>query len=228
MKFQNEQLLRKLADDYILGGLKGHARVRFERLMENDSRVEGYVWEAEKNLSGLLDDIPSVEPPAHIWSSVENRISESTNKLLPARRNVWWKTQPFLAVAASLLLILAIFIVQHPYSTSSRMQVSLVNHNKQAIARITVANNSHSIELKIPKRINVPPQKSLQLWLLPKQGKPISLAVLHQAKHGHYHIVLPKPMKARFIKGFAISLEPPHGSPQPTGPILYSGYVGAS
>ena len=68
--------------------------------------------------------------------------------------------------------------------------------------------------------------KSLELWALPKDGKPRSLGVFRNA--GDTRLVLvPGDRRLAGMTALAVSLEPGGGSPtgQPTGPILCSGAV---
>jgi anti-sigma-K factor RskA len=70
-----------------------------------------------------------------------------------------------------------------------------------------------------------PPGKSFELWVLPRQGKPIAAGVV--TLQGTQHMPMPPRLVDAAVqaKGFAISVEPLGGSPtgQPTGPVTYVG-----
>jgi anti-sigma-K factor RskA len=71
--------------------------------------------------------------------------------------------------------------------------------------------------------------RSLELWAIPADGKPISLGVIPAGGKGK--VELSEVQKALIGKpiALAVSLEPKGGSPtgQPTGPVLYQGALAA-
>jgi anti-sigma-K factor RskA len=68
-----------------------------------------------------------------------------------------------------------------------------------------------------------PANKSYQLWLVPKDGKPISAGVIdHGGPINPWMVKLPQGVAA---KAFAVTLEPAGGMPQPTGPMVLVGPV---
>jgi anti-sigma-K factor RskA len=67
-----------------------------------------------------------------------------------------------------------------------------------------------------------PANKSYQLWLVPKDGKPISAGVIDGGPINPWTVKLPQGMAA---KAFAVTLEPAGGMPQPTGPMVLVGPV---
>jgi anti-sigma-K factor RskA len=69
-----------------------------------------------------------------------------------------------------------------------------------------------------------PANKSYQLWLVPKSGKPISAGVFTPGadKASHFMMKLPAGVAPA---AFAVTLEPVGGQPQPTGPKVLVGPV---
>jgi anti-sigma-K factor RskA len=69
-----------------------------------------------------------------------------------------------------------------------------------------------------------PANKSYQLWLVPKSGKPISAGVFIPGadKASHFMMKLPAGVAPA---AFAVTLEPSGGEPQPTGPKVLVGPV---
>jgi anti-sigma-K factor RskA len=67
--------------------------------------------------------------------------------------------------------------------------------------------------------------RSLELWALPRDGKPKSLGVIGTAQRAELRLDAPADKSLGSVPALAISLEPQGGSPtgQPTGPVLYSG-----
>jgi len=67
-----------------------------------------------------------------------------------------------------------------------------------------------------------PAHKSYQLWLVPKDGDPISAGVFNpvSGQDTHWMMKLPKGLDP---KAFAVTLEPSGGMPHPTGPKVLVG-----
>jgi len=62
----------------------------------------------------------------------------------------------------------------------------------------------------------MPPARTLQLWSVPKSGKPMSIAIFHPDPQGQIVIVAPVNMPMNEIAALAVTEEPAGGSPQPT------------
>jgi anti-sigma-K factor RskA len=67
-----------------------------------------------------------------------------------------------------------------------------------------------------------PANKSYQLWLVPREGKPISAGMIEGGPINPWMVKLPQGMAA---KAFAVTLEPAGGMPQPTGPMVLVGPI---
>jgi len=69
-----------------------------------------------------------------------------------------------------------------------------------------------------------PPKMAYQLWLVPKDGKPISAGVFNPAHPGSYSWMsdVPKGIEPMM---FAMTLEPEGGMPHPTGPMLMTAKI---
>lgn len=72
---------------------------------------------------------------------------------------------------------------------------------------------------------SLPAARTLQLWSVPKSGKPMSLAIFHPDAMGQIAIVAPVPMPQNEIAELAITDEPAGGSPQPTSPVAWMAAV---
>ncbi len=71
----------------------------------------------------------------------------------------------------------------------------------------------------------VPAARTLQLWTVPKNGKPMSVAIFHPDSQGQIAIVAPVNMPMNEIAMLAVTEEPAGGSPQPTTAIAWSAQV---
>ena len=76
-------------------------------------------------------------------------------------------------------------------------------------------NQSKGLVLASDKLPDMPEGRTLQLWVIPRQGMPIS-AGLFRPSAGQVLMVMPPPRVMDMAKALAISEEPAGGSPQPT------------
>lgn len=72
---------------------------------------------------------------------------------------------------------------------------------------------------------SMPPARTLQLWFVPKSGKPMSVAIFHPDAGGQIALVAPVNMPLNEIAALAVTDEPAGGSPQPTTPIAWMAQV---
>jgi len=72
---------------------------------------------------------------------------------------------------------------------------------------------------------SMPEARTLQLWFVPKKGKPMSVAVFHPDAQGEIALVAPVNMPVNEIAELEITEEPAGGSPQPTSPIAWMAQV---
>ena len=71
----------------------------------------------------------------------------------------------------------------------------------------------------------MPAARTLQLWSVPKNGKPMSVAIFHPDSQGQIVIVAPVNMPMNEIAMLAVTEEPAGGSPQPTTAVAWSAQV---
>jgi len=62
----------------------------------------------------------------------------------------------------------------------------------------------------------MPAARTLQLWFVPKAGKPMSIAIFHPDAQGQIAVIAPVNMPRNEIAALAVTEEPAGGSPQPT------------
>ena len=91
----------------------------------------------------------------------------------------------------------------------------------------TAMRGQRAMTVKMVGGAAVPPDKSLELWMLPTGAAPKSLGVIPGSGVGR--IALPAGPDVAFanVPALAVSLEPAGGSltGAPTGPVLYSGKI---
>jgi anti-sigma-K factor RskA len=220
-------LCDKLAAEYVLGTLKGGARRRFERHLRDDAIVRRTTDAWQARLAPMAEFARAAVPAAHVWDSIARRLN------LPARSAAWqfwrrgtldfWRGLGMASTAAA--LILALVSGSQWLSTPRLDYVSTLTDDKAQPVLVVTGDTRHGrLTVKLTGRERVAAGKALQLWAVPKQGKPRSLAILQDRSE------IELPLSARAVGGdvamLAVSLEPLGGSPDPdgpSGPILYKG-----
>jgi anti-sigma-K factor RskA len=71
----------------------------------------------------------------------------------------------------------------------------------------------------------MPAVRTLQLWFMPKTGKPMSVAIFRPDTMGQIALVAPVHMPVNEIAALAVTEEPAGGSPQPTTAIAWMAQV---
>ena len=208
-----------LAAEYVLGSLEGDERREAERLLASDPAFARSVAAWQQRLTPLAAQVPPAAPPAELWERIEANIAPTpTADIRPFRRRVrFWQatTAGALAIAASL----AAFIVLHRTEVP---QVAVLSPLAGGAPVLTATVEPGGTLLVRPTTaITVPGDKDLELWALPKgETHPRSLGVLPASGR---QLVAQLASDTQLL----VSLEPKGGSPtgQPTGPVLYGGWL---
>jgi hypothetical protein len=86
-------------------------------------------------------------------------------------------------------------------------------------------NPGMGLVLAADKMPDMPPGRTLQLWVVPQQGAPISVGIFRPNAAGQVLMVMPPANAMLMAKALAISDEPAGGSPQPTSAPEWVGPV---
>ena len=86
-------------------------------------------------------------------------------------------------------------------------------------------NPGMGLVLAADKMPEMPPGRTLQLWVVPQQGAPISVGIFRPNAAGQVLMVMPPGNAMLMAKALAISDEPAGGSPQPTSTPEWVGPV---
>lgn len=214
-----------MAADYVLGLLQGRARARFERRMHQDASLERRVWQLRERLEPLLAATPK-EPSAQLWQRIERELGWNPK---PRRRWSWMERLSLAAAALSLVVAIGVgvYVQTRPSPPSGRVLAILHNAEHRQLLRVALTPDGHGVTVTALADVSVPAGHSLELWALPKQGAPIAVGLLTPEPGRAQRYALPA--RPGRLHGFAVSVEPPGGSPQagPTGPIIYQGIVAA-
>jgi anti-sigma-K factor RskA len=217
----NEALRDKLAAEYVLGTLRGGARRRFEWWMYSDAALRMLVKDWEQRLLPMHEFVRSQAPSPQLWRNIEMRLH------LKPERSRWhfWRGFSLGLASAAVAAALAVTVgVQHLQGPSYDLVATLTDQQSQPALLVKADTGKRLLQVHMVGGAPVPSDRSLQLWAIPKAGKPRSLGVL--GADGRATLALPAGAVGGDVAVLAISLEPRGGSPDPngpTGPVLYKG-----
>lgn len=234
MNYRNPQLRDMLAGEYVLGTLAGRARRRFERLLRDDFALRDVVGAWERRLSPLVDAVPEMAPPKHVWREIEQRVARKSRGSAWERVGFW---RPLALLASTAFVVLVGYLVvvstqeipQPPVAQAPATEyVALLNDQKSQSGWVVSAADFTHITVKALTPSQLEANKAYELWLLPGDNKPpLSLGLLPTG--GSKTVVVPAELQTAMAAGkvLAVSLEPAGGSPTglPTGPVLYTGQL---
>ena len=228
----NEALRERLASEYVLGTLRGGARRRFESMMAGDAALRRTTREWQERLLPLAEFAPPVAPDQRVWRAIESRLAGQGQGPAP-RWQFWrhgalamWRALGLASSALAALLLAAVLLDRPAVPDAARMSdiASLTDDAARPALVVTADRERGLMTVKVVASVALTPQQALQLWAVPRAGKPRSLGVLGAGRE----LTLPLPAGAigNDVAVLAVSLEPRGGSPNPdgpSGPILYKG-----
>lgn len=247
MKYRNKpELQDQLAAEYVLGTLRGRARLRFQAWLRDDARLRQIVAEWENRLAPMAVGVAEVAPPRRVWTAIAQRIGE---RATPRARTGFWESIAFwrgwgliaTGCAAALVVALAlqkperieipvIKTVEVPAVGMQQAYVAVLHaqQDQQRLVFVAYAGR-HSNDLWVKKLAldPAPPEHGYELWgLSGKQGEPPkSLGMLPRDETGTIKLAAAADQTLKDFPALAISIEPAGGSKSglPTGPVVASG-----
>jgi anti-sigma-K factor RskA len=221
------ELQERLAAEYALGTLRGAARARLRRWMREDAALARAVSEWEARLAPMAETVAARRPRARVWKEIEARLGPEPVVRGPGRRGFW---RGLGLVAGGALAALAFMVVVLPGLQSPRGEqayVALLTEPKTQRPVLYISAMRDGTELRVRSldpKIHVS-DASLELWALPRGGKPKSLGLVASADRSVIRLAAGADLALGDVPMLAVSLEPKGGSPTglPTGPVLYSG-----
>jgi anti-sigma-K factor RskA len=217
-----------LAAQYVLGTLSPLVRRRFGSLLRYDADLRRRVAHWETQLAPMDAATPARLPPDRVWRLIESRVRRA-----PPRSRLWdtlafWRN----VSAVSLALVVVVggwFVIQPPPETPPGTIAVLADDKAQP--RLVVSWPAQRaaekfIQVKLLGAPQVPANAAWELWLLPPdKGAPVSAGLIGRDNLQRVRLPDRAGQVLGTAWGFAISVEPPGGSPtgQPTGPVVLSG-----
>ncbi|UIN57239.1 anti-sigma factor [Pseudomonas kribbensis] len=223
MNYQTPSLRRALAADYAIGLMPPAARRRFEQLLLEDSELRAELSQWRESLASLTQSLPESPVPDRVWRGVTARIDPQTMQL-PVVRPFW----SWLRVTIATCSLVAAVTLSVIYNRDE-VRYSATLRSADAQSWMSIEAHENYLKIKPLALAKIEKNRSLEMWVIPSDGKPVSLGVIPPGGNGD--IRLGSAQKALIGESItlAISLEPEGGSPtgQPTGPVLYQGVLTA-
>jgi anti-sigma-K factor RskA len=235
------ELQDRLAAEYALGTLRGAARRRLQRWMREDAALAMAVARWEARLGPLAGAVAPVKPPARLWRAIEQQVGPAAGAPGLWERIAFWRNLGLVASGMTAALLVAnILVSQQPQEAapspvvlrvpaeqipSSYIAVLSEPKSQRAVLIAWAGQKSDKLWLRtLDAAIHVP-DRSLELWALPKTGAPKSLGLVAAGEKGELQLPAVADQSLGEVPALAVSLEPRGGSPTgaPTGPVLFSG-----
>ena len=227
MRVLSPQLAHALAAEYVLGTLRGRARQRFEAIARADPAVAAVLEQWQRGLTPLAERVPGIEPPARVWKAIEARIVPAAAAHGGFWSNVgFWRSLGLMAGGAAAVL-LAAFLMLFQGPRGEPVFVAVLTAPDAAPRMVVSMHMPDTLRVRMVKPWPKAEGKSLELWVMPKDGAPRSLGLVRNEMADTMMPMPPDDPKMRGATMLAVSLEPLGGSPtrQPTGPVLCSGAI---
>ncbi|TNB91024.1 anti-sigma factor [Pseudomonas jessenii] len=223
MNYQTPALRRALAADYAIGLMSSAARRRFEQLLLDDAALRTELAQWQESLASLTETLPEQPVPDRVWQGITARIDPQVLHV-PEKRPFW----NWLRVTAALCSIVILVFLGSLYNRDdARYRATLLTADAQPALKVEA--HADYLQVEPLTLAAVGPDRSLELWAIPVDGKPISLGVIPAGGKGKVELSAAQKVLIGQPIALAVSLEPKGGSPtgQPTGPVLYQGALAA-
>lgn len=220
MNYLQQERLDALSVNYVLGGMRGKARQRFQRLLMQQQQVRETVWRWEQHLNPLAESLPEVKPDQKLWHKLQQRLGWQHADVVQLKpRNNWLHPANWVAAAAAACLALVLLL---PPPAALPIELAVIQ-TKEAKALWLVSKQGDTVVLQASAAVPADPVHDYELWMLPTSGQaPVSLGLLPQS--GQVSYPWPQAAAGLTVAVLAVSLEPKGGSPtgQPTGTVLHT------
>ncbi len=236
-----------LAGEYVLGALDATEMASVRQQAGADPELASAIAGWERRLAPLASLVPGVVPPPDLWARIDTAIAAEPPKAAndpggpglatvtafpTAPKPRFWQAATAISLALAAAFAAVAFVPREQLARTGLvtttppaapvMQVAaLAPLNAPAAVFFAEVQPDGRVKLTALAPVQVPPDRDLQLWLLPSgAAAPTSLGVMPAIGNS---VTLPNGPQAG--AKLLISLEPRGGSPtgQPTGPVLYGG-----
>lgn len=250
MRYDNPELLRQLAAEYVIGTLRGPARRRFEALLDQheEARCQVEFWEQRLGEFGQI--LQPVAPPPWARAELIHRaaLTPQPEAYRPRarprgylrRRGPHWLRGFAAGFGTAAVLVLAFLLGQRngtepapprlpPLAGASSpepglpiylAQMRMPASTMQWLLSVT-PDHQHLVVVAAEDFLQIGRHR-LQLWSIDSRGTALPLGVLPNERDASASFALPPSLRGQVAVRFVLSLEPERGPGDdgPTGPVL--------
>lgn len=226
MNYDRDDLPSRLADEYVLGTMKGQARRRFESLHRQSRAFRLARRDAESRWNVLAEALDPVQPSPEVWRNIEARINPAADKR-DVRAAPWLALWRAWAVAATLVIAVLILIPDRQPETMPSYVVVITN-DVDATAGWLVSTDKRGVTVAVESLTShkLPGDRVYQLWVKAADSPRVQSVGLIPSD-GKTELQAEPATRDALSKAvlFGVSVEPLGGSPtgQPTTEPLFHG-----
>lgn len=250
MRYDNQELMRQLGAEYVIGTLRGAARRRFERLMKTDAEARAQVDFWEHRLSEFGQVLRPVTPPpaarAELLRHTDPKPLPQGLMAAPRRRRKHWAWPYAAGFGSAAALVLAFLLGQRntlappPATTPAAPVVIAQTLPAEADMPIYVAQvpmpassmrwllsvspDHRTLQVTASDDFLQAGRSSVQLWCVLPGMDPIPLGAVPVERDAVATFAIPAAVEGAAEVSFAITLEPEHVARggKPSRPVLGS------
>ncbi|OIQ85186.1 anti-sigma-K factor rskA [mine drainage metagenome] len=242
-RYRDPLALDRLAADYLTGGMSAAAGRRAARLVNESPEFRAAVTQWRTRLDKVALDAQGIGAPSDaVWEGIQARVAATQalpHGAVPQARppaqlgmRPWWHFTMGAGALAIAALALAVVLVLRPVervTPATAQIVAMLQTPSGAVGAVLMVQPDGHFSFTALVGVNPPAGRRFQLWLLPRRGAPISLGVAESGR-GQYQLPRAAQAALKQAASFAVSVEPPGGSPtgQPTGPVVMVGAAHAA
>jgi anti-sigma-K factor RskA len=233
----------RLAAEYVMGLLERDEQQEAERLAASDAAFQSAVASWQARFLELDETAPPAPLGDDLWQRISHNLSTAAVETAPAKaearspvvpdplnafRAVWrslafWRVAGLTASFATLALAVGLGVVAERSARAPVLIAVLLTDANQPAGVINAFANGQA-QLVPFAGMQIPAGRAFEVWAIPGPNQnPISVGVVTEPRSQRLNLQRVPSLSPN--QTFAISVEPPQGSPTglPTGPVLMKG-----
>ena len=244
MNYERPDLASRLAAEYQLGLMHGHARKRFERLIKTSPTIARAVAGWGDALTPLGEIVPiTMKPRPQVWAAIEQRTiarpaaGHASASASVATPSTWlaglWRAAGFaMAGVVAGIAVTQIWPLINPPPQEARIVRGLpgsyvgflADSSGQPAVLVGQLRNDKELGIKVVRSVEVAAGSVLYLWALGPDGTPQPLGVIPSKGKGQLATSAPAEQLFSKVSELAASIEPANSTPaKPSGAFVLRG-----